>query len=62
MTTKQKIPSPQAGKTDAASERHGAATRSDDLREYRARTLALLKRQVEALERIVYLIDHWPVG
>ena len=35
---------------------------SDELRRYQERAFALQEREVEALERLVYLLDHWPHG
>lgn len=33
---------------------------SEEFRRYQERALALQEREVEALERLVYLLDHWP--
>jgi len=40
----------------------GGAMASEELRRYAERALDLQEREVEALERLVYLFDHWPHG
>lgn len=35
---------------------------SDEMRRYYERSLELQRREVEALEQLVYLLDHWPHG
>ncbi len=35
---------------------------ADELRRYYERSLELQRREVEALEQLVYLLDHWPHG
>jgi len=40
----------------------GGAMPSEELRRYAERALDLQEREVEALERLVYLLDHWPHG
>jgi hypothetical protein len=34
--------------------------RPDEMRRYYERSLELQRREVEALEQVVYLLDHWP--
>jgi len=40
----------------------GGTMASEELRRYTERALDLQEREVEALERLVYLLDHWPHG
>lgn len=35
---------------------------ADELRRHYERSLELQRREVEALEQLVYLLDHWPHG
>jgi len=35
---------------------------ADEMRRYYERSLELQRREVEALEQLVYLLDHWPHG
>jgi hypothetical protein len=35
---------------------------ADEMRRYYERSLELQRREVEALEQVVYLLDHWPHG
>jgi hypothetical protein len=35
---------------------------ADEMRRYYERSLELQRREVEALEQLAYLLDHWPHG
>jgi len=35
---------------------------AEEMRRYYERALELQEREVEALEKLIYLLDHWPHG